>query len=142
MANSQTAFLIHSQVPNRQALHEAIKNLRFKLSIDDTYVPHACAGYIPCTLDGEDAGIDIKFGAAAAQLDDAPQLQTQIGERDTAITLRWGGDLRERISVMIIAAVLANDFGALIQHQSEDGFRATEQLIDEARKAFAQLQEQ
>jgi hypothetical protein len=142
MANTLLAFMNRSQVPTRQALHDAIKNLRFRLSVDETYVPHASTGYIPCTLDGEDAGVDIKFVTSSTPLADAPQLQTQIGDRDTAMAIRWGGDQRERISAMIIAAVLANDFGALVQHQAEEGFRPTERLLDDARKAFVQLQEQ
>ncbi|MBZ0091287.1 MAG: hypothetical protein K8F27_03580 [Sulfuricellaceae bacterium] len=81
MAHSQTAFMQRNQVPARQALQEAIESLRFKLTIDESYVPFEFAGYIPCTLDGEDAGFEIKFG-------EAPDRQAQIGGRDTAITLR------------------------------------------------------
>lgn len=142
MANSQTAFLARSQVPTRQALQEAIKSQRFKLTVDEAYVPFECAGYIPCTLDGEDAGIEIKFGDSAARLADVPHLQAQIGDRDAAITIRWGGDPRERASAMIVCAVLAHGFGALVRRQDEDAFRAADQLLDEAHGAFAQLQEQ
>jgi hypothetical protein len=124
MANSQTAFLARAQVPTRQALQEAIKSLRFKLTIDDAYAPFACAGYIPCTLA------------------DVPQLQAKLGDRDAAMTIRWGGDARERVSALMVSAALAQSFGALVQRQGEDGFRAADQLLDEARGAFAQLQEQ
>jgi hypothetical protein len=141
MANSQTAFLERSQVPARPALQEAIKRLRFKLTIDESYVPFECAGYIPCTLDGEDAGFEIKFSDSAARLAEAAHLQAQIGDRDTAMIFRWSGDLRERASALIVSAVLAQSFGALIQQQDEDTFRATEQLLDEARGVFEQLQE-
>jgi hypothetical protein len=139
MANSQTAFMERTRVPDRKALQEAIKGLKFKLTIDDSYVPFECAGYIPCTLDGEDSGIEIKFGDSSPSLTDAPQLKTQIGDRDTAITIRWGGDPREHASAMIIAAVLAQSFGALVMRQGEDAFRMLDQLLDEARSAFARL---
>ena len=142
MANSQTAFLDRSQVPTRQALQEAVKSLQFKLTIDESYVPFECAGYIPCTLDGEDAGFEIKFGDSSAGLADASDLRAQIGDRDTAITFRWGGDPRERVSAMIISTVLAQSFGALVRRQDEDAFRTTDQLLNEARAAFTQLQEQ
>ena len=141
MANSQTAFLARAQVPTRQALQEAIKSQRFKLTIDDAYAPFACAGYIPCTLDGEDAGFEIKFGDSAASLADVPQLQAKIGDRDAALTVRWGGDPRERASALMVSAVLAQSFGALVQRQGEDAFRAGDQLLGEAREAFALLQE-
>jgi hypothetical protein len=141
MANSQTAFLAHDQVPTRQALHDAIKGLRFRLTLDDTYVPFGCAGYVPCTLDGEDAGFDIKFSDSAGCLADMPQLQGQLGDRDAAVILRWGGDPRERISALIVAAVLADRFGAQVHRPGEAVFRPAEQLLDEARQAFARLQE-
>lgn len=140
MANSLTAYLARSQVPNRQALQTAIQAHKFKLTIDDAYVPFDCAGYIPCTLDGEDAGFEIKFSARLAPLDN-PHLQAQLGGRDTAITLRWSGDLRERISAMMISAALAHGFDALVLRQSEEDFAAADQLLDETRAAFMQLQE-
>lgn len=142
MKKAQTAFLNRSQVPSRQALQEAINNLRFKLTIDESYVPLECAGYIPCTLDGEDAGFELKFGDSSVCLDDMPALQVQIGNRDTAMTLRWGGDPRERISAMIVSAALAQGFDALVYRQGDDAFRPSEQLLSETRSAFAQLREQ
>lgn len=141
MAHTQTAFLARSQVPDRQALQDAIKSLKFKLAVDDTYVPFACAGYIPCTLDGEDAGFEIRFGSSAEPLADLPALQAQLGDRDTAISLRWGGDPRERASALMIAAALAHGFGALLHRPGEDGFHTAEQQLKEARAAFDQLQE-
>jgi hypothetical protein len=142
MANTLTAFLDRSQVPTRPALQDAIKGLRFKLTIDDAYVPFECAGYIPCTLDGEDAGFEIKFSDSAGHLAEAPHRQSQISDRNAAIILRWGGDPRERASALVVAAILANSFGALVHGQGEDAFRTTDQLLKEARQAFEQLQEQ
>jgi hypothetical protein len=142
MANSQTAFLARGRVPTRQALQEALKSLRFRLTLDDAYVPFECAGYIPCTLDGEDAGFEIKFSDSSACLADSPQLQGQIGDRDAAVTLRWGGDPRERTSALIVSAALAHSFDAQVHRQGGDTLRTADQLLDEARGAFAQLQEQ
>ena len=92
MANSQIAFLARDQVPDRQRLQEAVKQLRFKLTIDEAYVPFECSGYLPCTLDGEDAGCDIRFGDATACAADAAYVQAQRDGRDTAMLFRWSGD--------------------------------------------------
>jgi hypothetical protein len=140
MANSQTAFLRRSQVPDRQALQAAIKALKFKLTIDESYIPFACAGYIACTLDGEDAGFEIKFGESAAHMADAAHLQAQIADRDSAIHFRWSGDQRERASALMVCAVLAHNFDALILRPGADAFCAPDPLLDEARALFAQLQ--
>lgn len=141
MAKSHTAFLNRSQVPSRQALQEAIKGLRFKLTLDDGYAPFESNGYIPATLNGEDAGFEIKFVESAAQLGDAPQLQAQIEDRDTAITLRGSGDPREEAAALMISATLAQSFGALVRRKGEDAFRSADLLLGDAREVFAQLQE-
>jgi hypothetical protein len=137
----QTAFMNRSKVPIRKALQESIMGLQFKLTIDESYVPFECAGYIPCTLDGEDAGFEIKFSDSSTCLGDMPALQTPIGDRDTAITLRWGGDPRERVSAIIVSAVLAQSFDALVHCENDGAIHTPDQLLNEARAAFAQLQE-
>ena len=141
MANSQIAFLTRDQVPDRQRLQEAIKGLRFKLTLDEAYVPFECSGYLPCTLDGEDAGCDLRFGDASPSLVEAEPVQAQLGDRDTAMRFRWSGDLRERTSAMIICAALAQQFGARILRPGEDAFTAADRLLDEARTLCEQLQE-
>lgn len=141
MANSLSVFIERGQVPARQPLQDAIKRLRCKLTLDEAYVPFECAGFIPCTLDGEDAGFDIRFGEASAQLADTPAVQAQIGDRDTAIVLRWGGDPRERVSALITAAALADGFGAIVYRPSDDTLGDAGRWVDEARAAFAALQD-
>jgi hypothetical protein len=142
MAKSQTAFLAPDQVPNRSTLQNALKGLRFPLSVDSDYVPFESTGYLPCTLDGEDAGFDIKFEDSATRLLDQPQLQAGIGGQTAAITLRWGGDPRERVAALIVGATLAHSFGAMVQRQGDANFRSVEALVDEARRAVAQLQDE
>jgi hypothetical protein len=141
MAKTLIAFMERSQVPSRQALQEAVKNLRFRLSLDEAYVPFEWAGYLPCTLDGEDASVDIRFADSASRLSEQPKLLLQIGNRGTAILLRGGGDPREQASALILGAVLAHSFGALVQHHGDDSLCAAEQLLEEARAAFSQMQE-
>jgi hypothetical protein len=139
MANLLTAFMDRAQVPDRDALQEALKSLKFKLSIDDAYVPFGCKGFIPCTIDGEDSGIEMKFTDSSENFSDAPQLKAQIEDRDTGINIRWGGDPRELASATMIAATLAQHFDALVYRDGKDAFLTADQLVEEARHAFAQL---
>lgn len=139
MANLITAFMDRSQVPDREALQEALKSLKFKLSIDDAYVPFGCKGFIPCTIDGEDAGIEMRFIDSSESFADVPQLKAQIEDRDTGINIKWGGDPREHTSAIMVAAALAQNFDALVYRDGEDAFRSSDQLVEEARKSFAKL---
>lgn len=127
MARSYTAFLNHDQVPDLIRLQAAIKALGFKLVVDDGYVPLQSTGYLPCTLDGEDAGVTIKF-----------EVSQEIAGKDTAITLQWSGDPREQVSAAMIAAALAHAFAATVNDQKQQAISA-ETLVADARKQFANL---
>ena len=140
MAKARTAYLKREHVPTRMALQDAINNLRFKLALDDSYIPFECKGYIPCTLDGEDAGIDIKFGTTDVNAL-TPQNKVTVGDRDIAMTIRSGADPREIVSATIISATLANSFDAKIQKQGEDTFENADQLLKTARSEFQELSE-
>ena len=134
MAKTQTAFLERARVPARAALQEAIKDLKFRLTLDDAYIPFESSGYLPCTLDGEDAGFDIRFADGTGEVS-----AVQLDGRDVSIVFRWGGDPREYASAMIVSAALADRFGALV-HRPE-GLLEADKLIKEARKAFEAAQE-
>lgn len=139
MAITHSAVLERAHVPAREALQNALKGLKFKLSIDETYTPFESAGYLPCTLNGEDGGLDIRFEAADGYLNQHPDLRTETGQRDTLITLRSGGDPREDVCALMIAAVLAHDFSAIVHDPKKGVILTAEQLISRARSQFADL---
>lgn len=140
MTKVRIAYLKREQVLSRMALQDAIKALRFKLILDEGYVPFESTGYLPCTLDGEDAGVDLKFGTIDFNAL-APTVKAAIGDRDSAITIRSGADPREIVSAAIIAATLANSFEALIQNQGEDALENAGALLNSARSKFSELSE-
>ena len=115
MASAITAYLRRSDVPVRKALQQAIDRLGFPLTLDDSYVPLETCGYLPCTLNGEDAGFDLRFKDAAAEPGTTPLLQSAIDDRDVAMSCKWGGDAREEAAALSVCAALAMDFGALVE---------------------------
>lgn len=139
MSQSKSAILNRSDVPSRDALHEAIKELEFKLSVDESYVPFESSGYLPCTLNGEDGGLNVRFDAAEPYVTQFPALKDHTGQRDTLITLRSGGDPREEVCVLMLAAVLAEKFGAIVHDPKKDALSAADKLIGQARSQFAEL---
>jgi hypothetical protein len=117
-------------------LQQAIKALKFSLSLDDAYAPFKTAGYLPCTLEGEDAGFDLRFKDVEPA--NAPK-SGELGERDVEIALKWSGDVREMASAAIVSAVLAKDFGALIYDPEAAVFISADELIAKAKKAVSTL---
>ena len=137
MARTQTVFLNRADVPARKALQEAIDGLGFKLTLDDGYAPFKTAGYLPCTLDGEDAGFDIRFQDVAADI--SPALKSGIGSRDVAIALRWSGDPREQLAALGVSAALAKKFGAVVHEPDGGELLSFDQLMARVRKTEAAL---
>jgi hypothetical protein len=133
MARVLTAYLKRANVPERAALQAAIAALEFPLTLDDMYVPFETAGYLPCTLDGEDAGFDLRFKDATAEL--PPALQSKIGDRDTAMACKWGGDPREEVAALVVCAALAKAFDALVRQGDSKTLLPCEQLVAKAKAA-------
>lgn len=127
MAVTYTAFIKSEQIPLRAALQAALKALGFKLTLEDDYVPFASSGYLPCTLDGEDAGFNIRFVKSDA-----------ITNKDAAIVLQSGGDPREDATVTMIAAALANDFDAVVQDK-HCNFAEAAELLKAVKAALVAL---
>jgi hypothetical protein len=127
MARTYTAYLNSEQIPALEALQAAIKSLGFKLTLDDAYAPMKFSGYLPCTLDGEDAGVTIKFEASQ-----------EVTGKDTVITLQWSGDPREQVSAVMITAAFAHAFAATVQDHNRHEISA-EALVADARKQFSNL---
>ena len=126
MARALSAYLSREKVPERKPLQQAIDALKLPLKLDGDYVPFETSGYLPCTLDGEDAGFDLRFGDVAEEVSTA----LKLGERNVALNLKWGGDPREEAAALIFCAALANDFDALVQ---ADGLQSVKQLLAKAR---------
>jgi hypothetical protein len=131
MARAQTAYLYRKDVPVRKALQEAIDELGFKIKLDDSYAPFRPAGYLPCTLDGEDAGFDMRFQVVAADL--PPTLKSSLAGRDMAIGLRWAGDPREELAALTVCAALVKGFSAVVHEPDKDRLLSFDELLAKAR---------
>jgi hypothetical protein len=125
MARALSAFLERDKVPARKPLQQAIDALGFSLKLDADFAPFETAGYLPCDLDGEDAGFDLRF---------KPMAPDAAG-RDTAMACKWGGDPREEAAASIFCAALAKNFGAVVR-EGEAEIDA-EALLAKAKKALA-----
>lgn len=110
-------------MPDLSGLQAAIKQLKFKLTLDEAYVPFETQGYLPCTLEGEDAGVDMRFTR------DMPAQAV----RTSVMTLKWGGDPREQVSALIIAAAMATSFDAEVRDPDTATVLPSAALIKQAK---------
>lgn len=135
MARALTAYLKKDDVPSRKALQGALDPLGFKVVLDEDYVPLKTKGYVPCALDGEDAGFDLRFqepeGEAAAGLG--------LPEGAVAMAIKWGGDPREALAALAVVAALTGSFGALVAEPGVSAVLPSDEVLARARKAAQSL---
>jgi hypothetical protein len=137
MARALIAFVEPQRMPERAALQAAIKQMRFALVVDEAWVPFETCDYLPCTLEGEDAGVYVRFEREAAL--PAAALAGSGGARSASVQLRWGGDQREQLAASIVAAALAEGFDALVLEAEGGTPHTADQLKARARKLHAEL---
>lgn len=130
MARSFTVLIHQADFPLRASLQAAIKDLNFNLTVEDDYVPFVSSGYLPCTLEGEDAGLMLRFFKHEPDSD-----------KDDSVNLQWSGDPREKVTVLIIASALASRFNALVFDENSAPVSAST-LVGMAKQALASMDDE
>lgn len=136
MPRTLTVYLKATDVPTRKVLQKAVDELKFGLKLDEAYTPFEMAGYLPCILNGEDAGFDMWFKNRPSEFTVSAALQARIADRDVAILCKWGGDPREAASALIVCAALVKDFNAIAKEGNEDKLLSSDELLAKAQAAL------
>jgi hypothetical protein len=135
MARALTAYLKKDDIPSRKALQGALDPLGFKIVVDDDYTPLKSKGYVPCALDGEDSGFDLRF----QEPDAVARSKWALADDAVAMAIRWGGDPREELAALAVLAALAQHFGAIIAEPGAGEPLAPDALLTKARKVAQSL---
>jgi len=114
MANEQYAFIEKAKVPSREAWQAAIDECGFDFQLDPELKPFEDSGFMPCKLNGADAGVEIYYDGSAEFLS---QFSDIAQERDYCIAFRWGGSMIECASAMVACYALAKNFGAVVSYE-------------------------
>ncbi|PWB79419.1 MAG: hypothetical protein C3F11_20835 [Methylocystaceae bacterium] len=139
MARRHVLYIDRADLPDRAARQAAIDAAKINVTIDHGYAPFEIEGYLPCTLEGEDAGFDIRFSQRNASAPLPPGLAAAIGSRDVAIALKWTSDPREKIAAFAFSAALAQGFGAIVHDPEQDALIADQALLKQARAALEDI---
>jgi hypothetical protein len=135
MARALTAYLKKEDVPSREALQRALDPMGFRIVVDNDYTPFETKGYVPCALDGEDAGFDLRFQEAGAE----SQSKFSLADDAVVMALRWGGDPREELAALAVASALALQFGATVEEPGANDPLSPEEVLAKARMAAKSL---
>jgi len=137
MARKLWLCLEATQAPALNALQAQIKAFGFKLTVDEGYAPFETSGYLPCTLEGEDAGVDLRFERDAPLPDAAQALEAERGARRAVAKLAWTGDPREELSALVLALAFAQLTQCMIVDPDKCQLVLTEALMKKARALLA-----
>ncbi|MGL6073523.1 MAG: hypothetical protein ACRC8S_05095 [Fimbriiglobus sp.] len=136
MANEQFAFLKASRVPTQEQWQQAIDRTGFDLKMDPTCEPRTNYGFVPCTLEGRESGVEMYFNDSSDFIQDFAELIDDLSDRDCCISFRWGGDMQECACAMIASFALAAEFGALVSYEGEHTYYDLVVFRDDVRKAI------
>jgi hypothetical protein len=108
MARLLHAYLAPARLPDHAALQQALNALKLGLKIDGTWSPDAAPGYLPFILHGEDAGAYVGVQRGATPPNGVPE------DASAHISIKWGGDAREHLAALALAAAFIEGFGAVV----------------------------
>jgi hypothetical protein len=140
MSLTLTVFLSRELVPGKEEFERAIIALGFSVQIDTSYVPFRSSGFLPCVVGGRKSGFEISFEDSQAALEQLKQIKDAVGARDAAIVFRWGGDMAECASALIVSAALASAFDAVVYSSDDDILCSASELAEEAKSALLMLE--
>lgn len=140
MANEQFALIEKSKVPSRSDWQASIDKLNLQFELDPELKPFEDSGFLPCKLQGHEAGFEIYYTDDPDLLKDLSHI---ADHKDYCISFRWGGSMVECASVMIASYALAETFGAVVTYEGEDAMNdldafltETKEIIELAKKDF------
>jgi hypothetical protein len=141
VSNVQFAFLKASSVPTQEQWQQAIDRTGFDLKLDPTSEPRTNRGFVPCTLEGAESGVEMYFEDSSDFIQDFAELIDNLGDRNCCISFRWGGDMQECACAMIASLALAAEFGAIVSYQADHTYHdlaefrtETEEIVKESRQ--------
>ena len=120
MALELYALLPQRVLPQRQQWQAAIEALGLPVVLDPELDLPRTTGFRPCIVSGQASGCEIMIDSPVELVAAYPALQTAGIQYSTAISLRWGGDLRECACAMAAAAGLVSSWGAVAYYPDDD----------------------
>lgn len=130
MANEQFAFLLKENVPTREEWQAAINDCGFSFQLDPELKVFEHCGFLPCILEGEEAGVEVYY-------DGSPDLLEEFSDiapgQDYCISFRWGGSMMACASAMILSYTLAARFGAIVSYEGEEPNEDLDLLLEETK---------
>jgi hypothetical protein len=130
MSQDIVAFLRRADLPQRKALQAAIDSLGIRCRVDKSFAPSKSSGFLPCVLNGAEAGFEIYFGLTVERVAGSPRLAKKVGDRDVAISLISRGSPEEYACVATVGAALIAEFDGVVC-DSDGGIVPRQRLEEE-----------
>lgn len=133
-------FLPRDQVPDRATWQQEIDRLGFGVVLDPELDLDHDSGFSPTRVADQASGFELVLEDTAAVIQDFPDLDLELQDRDCVITFRWGGDFLACACVMAAAAALVDAFQALVYDPEENVVCSVEDLRRDYGKCLHEVQ--
>ena len=119
--NTQYCFLFSNKFPTKESLQKSVDDLGFGLKLDPELDLENDDGFSPCQLEGyEDVGFEIECGTVDEIFEDDEEFAGHIGKRNRYISMSWGGNFEDCLSVMLVTKALLVNFDAVTTYDCEE----------------------
>jgi hypothetical protein len=137
--STETHVFFRGKLPSKAALSRAMKELGFPFSIKPaTGSLEQQSGFMPMLLRREETGVEFDVYSDQLAVEEFADAGVDQGFERRA-SCRWGGDFREAVAGMCVAAALAKLTSGVVFDEAENKLLSVEGAIEVARKNLHEL---
>jgi hypothetical protein len=137
--STETHVFFRGKLPSKAALSRAMKELGFPFAIKPaTGSLEQQSGFMPMLLRREETGVEFDVYSDQLAVEDFADAGVDQGFERRA-SCRWGGDFREAVAGMCVAAALAKLTSGIVFDEAENKLLSVEGAIELARKNLHEL---
>lgn len=138
MSVEMVVFLSDDRMITPQQWQSAIRQYGFDLDLDTNFDVEEFMGFLPCRYKGEECGFEYSR-ITVAEAEPPPDVQTQIGGRDIAISFVTHSNFRDLMASVIASGVLCSQTEGVLFDTEADSFMAGADTIQWTRSGEAEI---
>lgn len=128
------AFVRDRSLPSRDRWQRAIDALSLPITLADDFDPASADGFQPCTVNGDESGVEVFHMPLEEALEDVPAVAPHVRGTNHTLAFRFGGDAYEAAAALAMCASLLSVSDCVIWEEGSAEPQTKEQLVAEAKQ--------
>jgi hypothetical protein len=139
MSLEMLVFLEKSHIPDRRSFQSAVESMGIPLQLSSTLDLTRDRGFSPSSIKGISSGFEIDSQSSQEILERYPGLKRAVGDRDWAISFRWGSSMSECACALAASATLVKLCGAVAYYPADSLTYDLEGLLNEIHSCLKRV---